>query len=315
MSTIYKMKNILNYISYKVNFIKIYFYINVLPIMLLFNFTIKTEIEFLQKYNYFLYKIFDCSIYRMTPTTVSHKNNIIYFSNHRTFADFSIDSIVVYNTGSFMSRYLMALVIPGGNILQFISKYLEYFNRKQGKTDINNFENILKRIQDTDRNIIVYPEGTRRHGCDYACDLKKGSIYYSYKNNSPIQFAITHGKDNILNERKMIGIPNLNSFVHYSKVYDQDYETYKSMEEWYQYINSEWKTFFNTIYKKDHKVEDAFEKIDPSIVYDDNGKRRPINKKNLFIARAAVVFISIFCVSKLANFVSTCFSRYTSTLF
>ena len=301
------MKNILNYITYKFNFIKIYFYVNVVPIMLLFDFTIKTEIEFLHKFNYYFFSIHKSLLYRMTPTTVSNKKNIIYFANHRTFADFSIDSVVLHNTGTYMSRYLIALVFPGGNVLQFISKHLEYFNRKQGKTDINNFENILKRIQHTDRNIIVYPEGTRRHGCDYACDLKKGSIYYSYKNNSSIQFAITHGKDNILNERKMIAMSNVNAFVYYSKVYDQDYEKYKSTEEWYQYINSEWKTFFNTIYTKEHKVEDAFEKIDPSIVYDDNGKRRPINKKNLFIARVAVVSISIFCVSKLANIIGTTF--------
>lgn len=301
------MKDIINYITYKFNFIKIYFYINVVPIMLLFDFTIKTEIEFLQKYNYFFYKTCDYSIYRMTPTTVSHKKNIIYFPNHRTNADFSIDSVVIYNTGTYISRYLIALVIPGGNLLKFISNHLEYFNRRQGKTDINNFENMLKRIQDTDRNIIVYPEGTRRHGCDYACDLKKGSIYYSYKNNSPIQFAITHGKDDIANEKKMIAIPNINAFVYYSKVYHQDYEKYKSMEEWYQYINSEWKTFFNTIYTKEHKVEDAFEKIDPSIVFDDNGKRRPINKKNLYIARVAVVSISIFCISKLANVIRATF--------
>ena len=302
------MKNILNNLIYKFNFLKIYFYGNVVPIMLLFDFTIKTEIEILQKYNYFMYKIFDCSIYRMTPTTVSHKKNIIYFANHRTFADFSIDSLVVDNTGTFISRYMVALVFPGGNLLQFISNHLEYFNRQQGKTDINNFENILKRIQETDRNIIIYPEGTRRHGYDYACDLKKGSIYYSYKNDSPIQFVITYDKDNICNEKKLIGISNLNSFVHYSKVYDQDYEKYKSMEEWYQYINSEWKMFFNTIYIKKHKVEDAFEKLDPRIVYDDNGKCRPVNKKKLYIARVAVVSISIFCISTLANII-------TATLF
>jgi 1-acyl-sn-glycerol-3-phosphate acyltransferase len=302
------MKNIINYITYKFNFIKFFFYVNVVPIKLLFDFTIKTEIEFMQKYNYLLYKIIKCSLYRMTPSTVSHKKNIIYFANHRTFADFSIDSVVVYNTGTFISRYLIALVIPGGNLLQFITGYLEFFNRKQGKTDINQFENMLKRIQDTDRNIIIYPEGTRRHGCDYACDLKKGSIYYSYKNDSPIQFVITHGKDDILNEKKLIGMPNVNAFVHYSKVYDQDYEKYKSMEEWYQYINSEWKTFFNTIYSKEHKTEDAFEKIDPNIVYDDNGKRRPMNKKRLYLARVAVVSIvsvSFFCISKLANFITT----------
>ena len=296
------MKNIVNYITYKFNFIKIYFYANVVPVMLLFDFTIKTEIEFLQKYNYFFYKIIDYSIYRMTPTTVSHKKNIIYFPNHRTNADFSIDSVVVNNTGTYISRYLIALAIPGGNLLKFISNHLEYFNRWQGKTDICAFENMLKRIQDTDRNILIYPEGTRRHGYDYACDLKKGSIYYSYKNNSPIQFVITHGKDNIFNEKKMIGMSNINAFVYYSKVYHQDYEKYKSMEEWYQYINSEWKTFFNTIYTKEHKVEYAFEKIDPSIVHDDNGKRRPLNKKKLYIARLVVASISIFCISKLVNF-------------
>lgn len=301
------MKNIINYITYKFNFIKIYFYINVAPIILLFDFTIKTEIEFLHKYNYYFFPLHKSSLYRMTPTTVSHKKNIIYFANHRTFADFSIDSVVVYNTGTFISRYIVALFIPGGNLLKFISNHLEYFNRQPGKTDIANFENILKRIQQTERNIIIYPEGTRRHGCDYACDLKKGSIYYSYKNDSPIQFVITYGKDNICNEKKLIGIPNLNSFVYYSQVYDQDYEKYKSMEEWYQYINSEWKMFFNTIYTKEHKIEDAFEKFDPSIVYDDNGKRRPINKKKLYIARVAVVSISIFCISKLANVIRATF--------
>ena len=263
------MKNI-NDLTYKINFIKLFLYYNMVPIKLLFDFSIKTEIEFIQKGNYALYKIFKCSIYRMTPTTVSNKRKIIYFANHRTSADFSIDSIVVNHHGTFISRYLL--------------------------------------VQQTDRNIIIYPEGTRRHGYDYACDLKKGSIYYSYKNDSPIQFVITHGKDDICNEKKMIAMSNVNAFVHYSKVYDQDYEKYKSMEEWYQYINSEWKTFFNTIYTKEHKIEDAFEKLDPSIVLDDNGKRRPLNKKRLYIARVAVVSVvsvSLFCISKLVNFITT----------
>jgi 1-acyl-sn-glycerol-3-phosphate acyltransferase len=302
------MKNILNNLSYKINFIKNYFYVNLIPLKIMFDFTIKTEIEYIQKCYYNIYKMFYCSIYRMTRNTVSHKKKIIYFTNHRTFADFIIDLIVVNNTGTFISRYLVVVGMPGVIIFNFVTSMMELFNRKQGKTDINNFENILKRIQETDRNIVIYPEGTRRHGYDYACDLKKGGVYYSYKNDSPIQFVITYGKDDILNEKKMIAIPNINAFVYYSKVYDQDYEKYKSMEEWYQYVNSEWKTFFNTIYRKEHKIEDAFEKLDPRIVYDDNGKRRPINKKNLFIARVAVVSISIFCIFKLVNFI-------TATLF
>lgn len=309
------MKNTLNYLKYKFNFISIYLYFNLLPLKILFDFTIKTEIEFLQKtYNY-IYNKFCCTLYRMTPSTMSHKKNIIYFTNHRTFADFFIDSIVVNNIGTFIARHATFIAIPGLFLFNFITNMTESFHRKKGKTDITVFEKILKRIQETDRNIVVYPEGTRRYGYDYACDLKKGGIYYSYKNDSPIQFVITYGKDDILNEKKLIAVPNLNAFVYYSKVYHQDYETYKSMEEWYHYINSEWKTFFNTIYTKEHKVEDAFEKINPSIVFDDNGKRRPINKKKLYFARVAVISISFFCVSKLANLISSYQFSTTSTLF
>ena len=308
------MKNTLNYLKYKFNFISIYLYFNLLPLKILFDFTIKTEIEFLQKpYNY-IYNKFCCIIYRMTPNTISHKKNIIYFTNHRTFADFFIDSIVVNNIGTFISRHATYIAIPGLFIFNLIANMTESFHRKKGRTDIVAFEKKLKKIQETDRNIIIYPEGTRRYGYDYACDLKKGSIYYSYKNDSPIQFVITYGKDDIFNENKMMAVPNLNAFVYYSKVYHQDYETYKSMEEWYQHINSEWKTFFNTIYTKEHRVEHAYEKIDPSIVFDDNGKRRPINKKKLYFVRFAVISISFFCVSKLTNLIST-YQFSTSMLF
>jgi len=299
------MQRFMNYLNLKYNFIKIQFIINFTPLKLLFDFSIKSEIEFSQKYNYILYKSLKYSLYRMTSHSVSNKKKIIYLANHRTFSDFTIDSVVVYNNATFIGRYLIAL---GGNILKLMSKHLEYFVRRQGKTDIIAFEKMLKRIQDSNRNIIIYPEGTRRHGYDYACDLKKGSIYYSYKTNSPIQFVITHGKDDMINEKKMIAVKNLNAFVYYSKVYDQDYEKYESMEAWYQHINSEWKTFFNMIYTTEHKVENAFGKIDPSIVIDDNNKR-PINKKNLYIARISVVSISLYCISKLLSY------TYYTTLF
>jgi 1-acyl-sn-glycerol-3-phosphate acyltransferase len=215
----------LTQLKYKMNFIILYFYINSAPILTLFDFTIKTEIEFVEKIYYNIYKRLHCSIYRMTQMNVSHKKNIIYFANHRvSFTDLFMDLAVVQYVGTFVSRYILLLAIPGVFIFNYITNMVELFHRKQGKTDINNFEKMLKRIQETDRNILIYPEGTRRHGCDYACDLKKGSIYYSYKNDSPIQFVITYGKDDIANEKKLIAIPNLNAFVYYSKVYEQDYE-------------------------------------------------------------------------------------------
>lgn len=300
------MQRFMNYLSLKYNFMKLYFYINFTPLKLLFDFSIKSKIDFLQKFHYNISNFCGFSIYRMTSNTVSNKRNVIYFANHRTICDVFIDSINIYNTGVYISRYIVSILLPGSNIMKLISDSPAFFIRKKGKTDINAFENILKNIQESNRNIIIYPEGTRRHGHDYACDLKKGSIYYSYKTNSPIQFVITHGKDDVLNEKKRIAVKNLNAFVYYSKVYDQDYEKYESMEAWYEYINSEWKTFFNMIYTTKHKIEDAFGKIDPSIVIDDNIKR-PINKKNLYIARLSVVSISLYCILKLLSYTTTLF--------
>ena len=63
------MKN-RNDLTYKINFIKRFFYCNMVPIKLLFDFTIKTEIEFMQKFNYALYKIFKCSIYRINKKVI-----------------------------------------------------------------------------------------------------------------------------------------------------------------------------------------------------------------------------------------------------
>jgi len=300
------MQRFINYLSLKYNFIKIYFIANFTPLKLLFDFSIKGKVDFLQKLHYNISKVCSFSLYRMTANTVSNKQNIIYLANHRTISDFFIDSINIYNTGVYISRYITSILIPGSNIVKFISDSPAFFIRKKGKTDINAFETILKNIQESNRNILIYPEGTRRHGHNYACDLKKGSIYYSFKTNSPIQFVITHGKDDIFNEKKMIAVKNINAFVYYSKVYDQDYEKYESMEAWYQYINLEWKTFFNMIYTTEHKVEDAFEKIDPSIVMDDNNKH-PINKKYLYIARLSVVSFSLYCISKLLSYTATLF--------
>ena len=175
------MQRFMNYLSLKYNFIKIYFIANFTPLKLLFDFSIKSKIDFLRKLHYNISIFCGFSIYRMTSNTVSNQRNVIYFANHRTICDFFIDSINIYTTGVYISRYIISIVLPGSNIVKLISDSPAFFVRKQGKTDINAFENILKNIQESNRNILIYPEGTRRHGHDYACDLKKGSIYYSYK--------------------------------------------------------------------------------------------------------------------------------------
>ena len=120
-------------------------------------------------------------------------------------------------------------------------------------------------------NILVYPEGTRRAGLDYACDLKKGLIYYAYKENCPIQFIISKNKEKMLNEKTFTAEKNINIFVHYSDIYYPDVTKYKSVQDFYEFINTEWKKTFHAVYQTDHESrKHEYEQIDSKKMHDNN---------------------------------------------
>ena len=174
---------------------------------------------------------------------------------------------------------------------------------KRGKTSIDEFEKIIKHNQlknASGNDILVYPEGTRRSGLDYACDLKKGMIYYAYKENCPIQFIISKNKEKFLNEKTFTAEKNVNVFVHYSDVYYPDYIKYKSMQEFYDFINTEWKTTFNAIYDADHESKlHQYEQIDVTKTHDDNYY---INKTMLYSIRLAIVSTAVIISAILLEF-------------
>ena len=234
----------------------------------------------------------NCKLYRISEHKISHSKHIIYFSNHRSWADFFIDNAVTEYCTKFVSRIEVAYILP---LYVYISGYLLldvliFF--KRGKTSINDFERLIKDNQlnnNSGNDIFVYPEGTRRSGLDYACDLKKGLIYYAYKENCPIQFIISKNKENILNEKRLTAEKNVNVFVHYSGVYYPDVTKYTSMQEFYDFINAEWKTTFDAVYDEsaDHesKIGD-YEQIDTTKIHDNNYY---LNKSMLYGIRFAII--------------------------
>lgn len=234
--------------------------------------------------NYCNYKL-----YRVSKNKISHSKNIIYFSNHRSWGDFYIDNVVTEYCSRFVSRIEVAFILPiyiyiGGYL---VSDAILFFRRDQ--TSIPEFEKLIKMNQNNQsgNNILVYPEGTRRAGLDYACDLKKGLIYYSYKEKSPIQFIISKNKEKILNEKKFTSENNVDVFVHYSDVYYPDVEKYKSMQEYYDFINGEWKTTFNTVYGTDYESKKHdYEKIDITKIHDNN---YDVDKRLLNLIRLTIV--------------------------
>jgi hypothetical protein len=175
----------------------------------------------------------------------------------------------------------------------YISGYLLLdliFFFKRGKISISDFEKLIKHNQLNNKSgndILVYPEGTRRSGLDYACDLKKGLIYYAYKENYPIQFIISKNKENFLNEKRLTAEKNVNVFVHYSGVYYPDFTKYRSMQEFYDFINAEWKTTFDEVYSTDHESKICdYEQIDTTKIHDDNYY---LNKTLLYGIRIGII--------------------------
>jgi len=219
-------------------------------------------------------KCSNCKLYRISEYKINHLKDIIYFSNHRSWGDFFIDNVVTEYCSKFISRIEVAYILP---LYVYITGYLLldvliFF--KRGKTSISDFERLIKDNQLTNKSgndILVYPEGTRRSGLDYACDLKKGLIYYAYKENCPIQFIISKNKENFLNEKRLTAEKNVNVFVHYSGVYYPDVTKYTSMQEFYDFINAEWKTTFDAVYNTDHESKiHEYQQIDTTKIYDNN---------------------------------------------
>ena len=282
MQKMQKIKKILNF--FKTLFILTQY----IPVKNLFcNFKTKKENN-LNAQNY-IANYCDYKLYRVSKNKINHSKNIIYFSNHRSWGDFIIDNVVTEYCTRFISRIEVAVVLPiyvyiNGHL---INDVMIFFRR--GKISIQDFEKLIKKNQNNQsgNNILVYPEGTRRAGLDYACDIKKGLIFYSYKESCPIQFIISKNKEKILNEKIFLSEKNVDIFVHYSDVYYPDVEKYKSMQEYYEFINGEWKTTFNSIYETDYESKKhEYERMDITKIHDNN---YPVNRRLLYLIRLTIV--------------------------
>jgi len=266
------------------------------PIISIFDYTIQKKKKSKIKNHLNFLKFLNCKLYCISEDKVSHSKNIIYFSNHRSWADFFIDNVVTQYCTKFISRVEVAFILP---LYVYIYGYLMFdliiFFRR-GKTSIIDFERLIKHNQlhnVSGNDILVYPEGTRRAGLDYACDLKKGLIYYSYKESCPIQFIISKNKERMLNEKTFTAEKNVNVFVHYSPVYYPDITKYKSMQEFYEFINTEWKTTFRAVYEIDHESKiHEYEQIDVTKIHDNNYY---LNKTLLYTVRF-VVFSAVVII-------------------
>lgn len=227
----------------------IYFFICVFlvgivyPIFSILNLNNYTKKDIIFNANNLLKKWIGYDIYVISKDKLINKKDIIYLSNHVSFGDFFIDSIITNNSSKFVSRYNIVILFPLYYLISLITNSAIFFKR----TNITNMMTFFKwinsiRKSDIYNNILVYPEGIRRPYSINPVGLKKGFIYYSFDYNLPIQIIHTCNKETIINESLLsVGFKN-SIFVYYGKeINPLDYKKKNySREQYYDFVQKSW---------------------------------------------------------------------------
>ena len=213
------------------------------PIISILNLNNYTKKDIIFNANNLLKNWIGYNIHIISKNKIINKKDIIYLSNHVSFGDFFIDSIITNNSSKFISRYNIIIFFPLYYLISLITNSAIFFKRSN-ITNMMSFFKWVNSIRKSDiyNNILVYPEGMRRPFSINPIALKKGFIYYSFDYNLPIQIIHTHNKETIINESLLsIGFKN-SIFVYYGKeINPLDYKKKNfSREQYYNHIQKSW---------------------------------------------------------------------------
>lgn len=172
-------------------------------------------------------------------------------SNHRSFADFFIDSALAgYVTH--LSRWMVAAALPCAAIYAFFTGRVLFF--KRGKTQRVDLETkMLGHQKNHPFPTIFYPEQHRSTAPD-SLPLRHGVLKICYENRLPIQMMIASNKEKIFNEKTGEIRWNLTShFGTSAPIFPEQYEDYSAF---YQAFEAQWLELWQTIY---HPKEEDFQ--------------------------------------------------------
>ena len=147
----------------------------------------------------------------------SSERKTMYLCNHRSWADFVIDSVLTSGS-TYLARYLVAFFLPWSFIYSQLTGNIMFFRRKRG---INRAE--LSRWMaakwSSHCGLLVYPEGTRNQRMR-SLPLKTGVLDAALHIGCPVQCVITTNKENVLDETRMKAQSGVRCRVSYSRVVD-----------------------------------------------------------------------------------------------
>lgn len=177
---------------------------------------------------------------------LSNTKRCIYLCNHRDIYDFPIDAYLTSGTGIFISRYIVMFAFPIQYIYTCIIKNTYYFKR----TTITNKAQFNKDIYNAllpsyYKNLIIYPEGTRRLE-NTPIQIKKGAMHIAWEYKMVMQVIITRNKELILNLKKLTAKQNVDLYCYRSEVINPEY--FSTFDEFNNYVSIVWKDSWEKVY-------------------------------------------------------------------
>ena len=210
IKTIYHMLTIL-YITY------------IYPIIVILNYNIKTEKEIIKQVINLFINIVKPTLYKVSKDDLNLSKNIMYMPNHLSVSDFFIEPLVSHYNSKYIGLNKMRQIFPFLGLITMLTDFCIYISGDKKKEEvIKSLKKIEElRIQDTSKNLSLYPEGMRRPHRPYVSEqLKKGFIYHSFENNIPIQIIHTTNKDYVIDDEKFKINYNMKLFTYYSPLVD-----------------------------------------------------------------------------------------------
>jgi len=200
------------------------FYITfIYPIYVILNYNIKTEKGAIKDIVTLFINLTKPTIYNVSKDDLNMTKNIMYMSNHSSVSDFFIDPLVSHYNSKYISLNKMRQIFPFLGLVTMLTKYCIFISGDKKKEQV--IENLKKieelRIEDTSRNLALYPEGMRRPHRPYVSEqLKKGFIYHSFEHSIPIQIIHTTNKDYAIDDAKLKINSNMKLFTYYGPLID-----------------------------------------------------------------------------------------------
>jgi 1-acyl-sn-glycerol-3-phosphate acyltransferase len=252
------------------------------PIYVILNYNVKTEKNAIKDIASLFINLTTPTIYKVSKDDLNMSKNIMYMSNHSSVSDFFIDPIVTHYNSKYITLNKMRQIFPVLGLITMLTKYCIFISGDKTKEQV--IENLKKieelRIEDTCRNLALYPEGMRRPHRPYVSEqLKKGFIYHSFDNNIPIQIIHTTNKDYAIDDINLKIHNNMKLFTYYSPLIDplklkkkfqkrekREYTKDDYYNDFYKIWAKVWKRMdkyrVDMYRKQGMKIDEAFQKIE-----------------------------------------------------